>query len=297
MNLLNSKITKNELIKTRKQSCLLKSKSIHDKLSKSLNEINSYLTLSSSSLSSMSSSKLSISFNGGKDSIAALISVKFFFYLKQKEEENEQSKSNQTSQIKEKVLFIKNINKVNTYENFLNFTNKRQGLSYKINPDYVKIIIFINNDIFNEEIDYLISILKHENLPYLILFSSFKDGLFYSTQQENIRNIVMGIRVDDHSLKQGKEGLSYQNQQFISKSDGGYPDFIRIYPIFEFDYYEIWGLILLVDYPYPLLYDIGYSSIGRRSMTDKNSQLKYEEDEYLPAYCLEDIKSERVFRK
>lgn len=293
MNKFNSKIDKNQIIKTRKQTCLLKSKSIHDKLTKSLNAINSYLT--SSSLSSMSSSKLTISFNGGKDSIAALISVKFFFYLKQKEEENE--KENEKNE--EKQLFIKNINTVNTYENFLNFTSKRQGYSYKINPDYVKIIIFINNDIFNEEIEYLISILKHENLPYLIIFSSFKDGLFYSTQQENIRNIVMGIRIDDQNQRknQGNEGLSYENQQFISKSDGGYPDFIRIYPIFEFDYYEIWGLILLVDYPYPLLYDIGYSSIGRRSLTDKNSQLKHEDDEYLPAFCLEDVESERVFRK
>jgi len=284
MSTIHHNIDINKIINTKKQACQQKSKSIYNKLQKSLEAINNYLLIL---MSSSSSSQLTISFNGGKDSIAAFLSIKYFFYLKDK-----QDKQNKQEQPKNKSLHIEMLSLLNTYDNFIDFINS--GLSYRINKAYVKFLIFMSNDIFNEEIDYIISILKLEDLPYLIIYSSsFKDGLLYSTQQEDIKHIVMGVRHDDNRNTMSNTS----NESFIRKSDCGYPEFMRIYPIFEFDYYDIWGLIILINYPYPILYDVGYSSVGRKSVTFKNQLLLYSDGvQYLPAFCLEDIYSEREYR-
>jgi len=83
--------------------------------------------------------------------------------------------------------------------------------------------------------------------------------------------------------------------------DNGWPAMLRIFPLLDWSYHDIWSYLRFNNLPYCCLYDQGYTSLGDRSSTRLNpSLLVYNEQlgrmTYRAAYELEDIRLERANR-
>lgn len=153
-------------------------------------------------------------------------------------------------------------------------------------------IYFPKKDNFKEELIYFYKIVKEEELNYMLIYSDYIEGLQYLVDIQKVKTIVMGTRKDDFDNYKVKDQVI---DDLVHPSTEPYPDFIRFYPIFYFDYGEIWRLIKFLNYPYLELYDCGYSSIGSKYNTQLNEKLLVD-GRYLPGFCLEEYSSEREFR-
>ncbi|KAJ5083377.1 hypothetical protein N7456_012804 [Penicillium angulare] len=138
---------------------------------------------------------------------------------------------------------------------------------------------------------YHLSIKKYTTEPpHTTLRSSFED---YLSMYPNIRGIFVGTRrTDPHGAK-----LTH-----FDRTDGGWPDFMRIHPVIDWHYAEIWAFIRHLGLSYCSLYDMGYTSLGGTSDTLPNPRLKKEhiregnDEGYLPAYELMQDLEERLGR-
>lgn len=101
----------------------------------------------------------------------------------------------------------------------------------------------------------------------------------------DIKALIVGTRrTDPH----GKDLQSF------SPTTSGWPSYMRINPLLEWDYGSIWKFIHSFSVPYCCLYEQGYTSLGDRSTTFPNPALKIEDTvQYQAAWFLEDVSMER----
>jgi FAD synthetase len=59
-------------------------------------------------------------------------------------------------------------------------------------------------------------------------------------------------------------------QSVFCPSSDGWPPFMRINPIFDWGYHDVWSFLLTTRVPYCCLYEHGYTSLGGRSNTQPN---------------------------
>lgn len=144
---------------------------------------------------------------------------------------------------------------------------------------------------------YHLQITKYTTAPpATTLRSSFED---YLARHPRIRAIFVGTRrTDPHGAK-----LTH-----FDRTDQGWPDFMRVHPVIDWHYAEIWAFIRHLDLAYCSLYDMGYTSLGGTSDTHPNPRLRrasqngdgsaagVEGDGYLPAYELTQDLEERLGR-
>jgi 3'-phosphoadenosine 5'-phosphosulfate sulfotransferase (PAPS reductase)/FAD synthetase len=225
-----------------------------------------------------SNEKLTISFNGGKDCLAAYILIKYFFYCKK---------------------YDYDYTSVNSFTSFCkmngNKANTSEDKSY--NTDNITFIYFANDDNFTEEEDYVNEFTLKEKINTFYLYSDLICGLKFMINNYETKLIIMGTRKDDlinHYKMTIDEKLE---NSLVHPSTSPYPNFIRFYPVFDFDFEDIWRLILLTNYSYLKLYNKGYSSIGKKHNTFINDNLKFDDLNILPAWCLKEFISERNYRK
>lgn len=121
---------------------------------------------------------------------------------------------------------------------------------------------------------------------------------YLSSHHENnpahpIRAIFVGTRrTDPHG----------QNLTFFDPTDRGWPEFMRIHPVVEWHYAEIWAFIREVEVPYCGVYDEGFTSLGGTEDTRRNPKLRIQssgdgEERYRPAYELVEDEEERLGRE
>lgn len=104
----------------------------------------------------------------------------------------------------------------------------------------------------------------------------------------NIKAIVMGTRRGDPRA----ESLNH-----FSMTDPGWPQYMRICPILEWQYSDVWLVLRHYGIPYCSLYDEGYTSVGSIHNTQPNPALKGNlPGQYRPAYMLSDGSLERAGR-
>jgi FAD synthetase len=74
------------------------------------------------------------------------------------------------------------------------------------------------------------------------------------------------------------------------------PPFLRLNPILDWNYGQVWHFLRTFQLPYCKLYDDGYTSLGTVKDTLPCPALKKDNDEYWPAYMLRDWDQERAGR-
>lgn len=147
---------------------------------------------------------------------------------------------------------------------------------------------------------YHLSIVKYTtDPPRTTLRSSFQD---YLNLNPGIKAIFVGTRrTDPHGAK-----LTH-----FDRTDSGWPDFMRIHPVIDWRYTEIWTFIRHLGFEYCPLYDLGYTSLGGTTDTDPNPKLRVDScsqhdrekpqqkdqgEQYRPAYELTEDFEERLGR-
>ncbi|KAI1652939.1 adenine nucleotide alpha hydrolases-like protein [Daldinia decipiens] len=92
---------------------------------------------------------------------------------------------------------------------------------------------------------------------------------------------------------------------FFDETDADWPRFMRIHPVIDWHYREVWGFIRALDIPYCPLYDMGYTSLGGIDDTHPNPALKeggkgcsskVDGQHFRPAYELTEDREERLGR-
>lgn len=71
---------------------------------------------------------------------------------------------------------------------------------------------------------------------------------------------------------------------------------MRVNPILDWDYHDVWDFLQAASLPYCKLYDEGYTSVGSIKNTVPNSALMREDGTYAPAHLLPDARLERAGR-
>ena len=103
--------------------------------------------------------------------------------------------------------------------------------------------------------------------------------------------VVMGTRSTDPNA---------YGQRELSPSSAGWPSFMRVNPIIDWEYSDVWHFLLSTGTAYCSLYDQGYTSLGNKMNTVRNEELRVAGADgghrYLPAYELEDGSLERCGR-
>lgn len=204
-----------------------------------------------------------LSFNGGKDCLAAYIILKYYLYCKDNS---------------------KDYNGLDSYSSFVSSNYQSEKIIF---------LYFISDKHFECEEDYVINFVKTEKVKIHYCYASYINGLIFLQKQQTIDYIVMGTRYDD--IKNAADA-SLISQSLSQESTKPFPEFMRFYPVFNFTYSEIWRLILSSELNYLKLYDFGLSSIGDKYNTKINQYLYVNERKIYPAWFLKEENSERAFR-
>lgn len=86
----------------------------------------------------------------------------------------------------------------------------------------------------------------------------------FLTDRPSVRAIFMGTRrTDPHG-----EFLTH-----FTPTDAGWPQFMRVHPVIDWHYAEIWGFIRHFDIPFCELYNKGFTSLGGTTDTRPNPVL------------------------
>ncbi|CCC06495.1 hypothetical protein SMACR_04888 [Sordaria macrospora] len=111
----------------------------------------------------------------------------------------------------------------------------------------------------------------------------------YLEEKPNVKAVFMGTRrTDPHS-----EFLTS-----FTPTDKGWPQFMRINPVLDWHYVEIWTFIRQLDIPFCSLYSQGFSSLGGTKDTRPNPALALDAEgkKFRPAYELTRDDEERLGR-
>eukprot|EP00826_Nyctotherus_ovalis_P031459 TRINITY_DN2514_c0_g1_i16.p1 TRINITY_DN2514_c0_g1~~TRINITY_DN2514_c0_g1_i16.p1 ORF type:complete len:136 (-),score=23.12 TRINITY_DN2514_c0_g1_i16:61-468(-) len=95
----------------------------------------------------------------------------------------------------------------------------------------------------------------------------------------------------------GETSNDKSEKKVYAMTTGKYPTMLRINPILNWKFGEVWNFFKSYKCQYCSLYDKGYTSIGTKDNTLPNPVLLVEATgEYLPAYMLMDESKERAGR-
>lgn len=138
---------------------------------------------------------------------------------------------------------------------------------------------------FPELVNFIDESKSRYSLELVSLTMKLKDGLAtYLSQNKEIKAIIVGTRKSD----------PYSSElQHFQRTDHGWPDFMRIHPVINWHYDEIWCFLKTLGVEYCKLYDQGFTSLGGVDTTIRNPSLKQNNGQYLPAFKLKGDDRER----
>lgn len=173
------------------------------------------------------------------------------------------------------------------YESNLNFCIY-QSRRHPAKKDILK-ILYIRRDAPFIEMESFIQRTKERyklNINTAVS-NNIKDALIEFTHEyPNNSAVIMGTRrTDPHCEKLNS----------FHPTDPGWPELMRINPILDWTYSDVWEFIRRLNLPYCSLYDKGFTSLGSSNNTIPNPYLKMG-NMYLPAYNLESGENERAGR-
>ncbi|KAK9235484.1 hypothetical protein V1525DRAFT_390422 [Lipomyces kononenkoae] len=124
--------------------------------------------------------------------------------------------------------------------------------------------------------------------PMKVAFQKFLDA------KPHVKAIMVGTRRTDPNGA---------DLRFFDETDHGWPKFMRVHPVIDWHYAEVWHFLRELEIKYCILYDLGYTSLGGTTDTHPNPALRIEsredstgEQSFRPAYTLLDDTKERCGR-
>jgi FAD synthetase len=108
-----------------------------------------------------------------------------------------------------------------------------------------------------------------------------------SSSPAPVQAVLLGTRRGDPNAP---------GQAEFCPSSPGWPPFMRVNPILDWAYADVWGFIDGLKLPYCSLYDAGYTSLGSVGSTAPNAALARPGGGFAPARCLADGRQERAGR-
>lgn len=156
----------------------------------------------------------------------------------------------------------------------------------------IQSIYFRTVDPFPEVEAFMQDAVKRYKVEFTVIPGPIKQALAVLLQcKPHLRAALMGTRRSDPYS---------ENLSAFQMTDPGWPQFMRVNPMLDWSYQDVWTFIQQLSVPYCTLYDLGYTSIGNRNNTGPNPNLRYIDNNgitrYKPAYCLLDEKVEREGR-
>lgn len=86
----------------------------------------------------------------------------------------------------------------------------------------------------------------------------------YLQDAPSVKAILVGTRrTDPHG----------EHLKHFDPTDKGWPVFVRVHPVIDWHYVDIWTFIRYLNIPYCVLYDMGYTSLGGTTDTHPNPAL------------------------
>lgn len=70
----------------------------------------------------------------------------------------------------------------------------------------------------------------------------------------------------------------------LAPTDPSWPQVLRVHPVLDWSYAEVWDFLRELDVPTCVLYDEGYTSLGSTHNTLRNPLLRNEDGSYKPAW-------------
>lgn len=174
------------------------------------------------------------------------------------------------------------------YKKFLSTHEANRGENFYssgiIPHDYKLDSIYVNAETpFPQLTEFIKQSTQYYHLNPIFIIDSMKCGFehYLNEINTNIKSVIVGIRHTD------PYGAQLQDEQY---TDSNWPRFLRIHPILDWKYEEIWDFLVGSDVDYCTLYDEGYTSLGGVNTTVPNPELLIPggENKYLPAYMLKD---------
>ena len=150
---------------------------------------------------------------------------------------------------------------------------------------------------FSEVDDFVASSSAHYNLA-LTRQNATKNSMkaafasyLNSDVGQDIKAVFVGTRrTDPHG----------EHLTAFDMTDRGWPSFMRIHPVLEWKYVEVWAFLRYLGLSWCPLYDEGFTSLGGMQDTHPNPKLRYIEDGgkegFHPAWVLEEDDDERLGR-
>eukprot|EP01118_Nematostelium_gracile_P008058 TRINITY_DN2647_c0_g1_i1.p1 TRINITY_DN2647_c0_g1~~TRINITY_DN2647_c0_g1_i1.p1 ORF type:complete len:211 (-),score=50.56 TRINITY_DN2647_c0_g1_i1:88-720(-) len=149
------------------------------------------------------------------------------------------------------------------------------------------VVYFKPDHAFPEIKEFIDESVVRYRLNLKIIEGPIKEGLqILLNECPNIKGVFIGTRrADPYS----------NNLQDFSPTDPGWPSVMRVNPILDWNYHDIWTYLIQKKVPYCTLYDKGYTSLGHPSCTSPNELLRKGE-KFASAAELEDATTERSGR-
>ncbi|XP_017133390.1 FAD synthase isoform X1 [Drosophila elegans] len=163
-----------------------------------------------------------------------------------------------------------------------------------------------SGDSFTEIDEFVQRCVRHYRVQLVEYEGSLKEALTHmAADMPRIKAVFVGSRNTDPYC---------QHLAPMQPTDNDWPPMMRLNPLLEWSYHDIWHYIHMHSVPYCSLYDRGYTSVGNRSNTIPNPHLRHFRDTdsqcecdsdsgcscdpsgYRPAWELEDPALERAGR-
>ncbi|XP_017248368.1 uncharacterized protein LOC108219426 isoform X1 [Daucus carota subsp. sativus] len=156
----------------------------------------------------------------------------------------------------------------------------------------IRTIYFETPSTFTEINSFTYETASTYGLQMDIIRLDFKSGLEALLKANPIKAVFLGVRIGDPTAV---------GQEQFSPSSPGWPSFMRVNPILDWSYRDVWAFLLTCKVQYCSLYDQGYTSIGSIHDTVPNDLLciqdsKDDKRSFKPAYLLPDGRLERAGR-